>query len=337
MKRLLLIWWLFLPWMLAAQQWHTTLDVLRPAHRHWPADIHNLLIVNNTVPQPSAFGHSVTVDGNAAGNVEIDLQEASLRLLFALTETFDRSGLFDEVGLLERSQNTTGNFYRLSLLPQKRVAALCADYASDALLVCNRNVLFDAVESFPMEEGDYYALLTAYVAHAWTLQYPDGRETSYTQTDTLYWENIAYTREQALAGLPDRRTALLDMATYAGERFAAEFVPQWETVDRYFYENDHAEVQAGMYAFVRQRWEDAIAHWEKAYDDKDRKTKAYAAADIAVTFEIKGDLDKAVEWTQKAMDNFSKLKSADALQQKVNLAYYLQQLRIRRQEQQQLR
>lgn len=336
MKRFFLIWSVCVPIMLVAQQWHTTLDVLRPAKHRMPMDVHNLLVVNNTVQQPLAFGHSVKVDGYVAGNVEIDLEHVTRGMLFAVTAVFDDSGIFDNVGLLDISQNNTGTFYQLSVLPQEKVAALCQDYASDALLVCNRNLLLDVVESFPLEEGDYYALLTVYEKDAWVLQYPDGRNIHYIQTDTLYWEAYAYSREQALAGLPDRQTALTDMAKYVGERFATTFIPQWETVDRYLYENNNATIERGMWFFTRQRWDEAIAAWEKAYEDKDKKTSAYAAADIAVAFEILGNLDAALLWAEHSMNRFFQLKSADALQQKVNMTYYMQQLRIRKQEQTQL-
>ncbi|MCM1034869.1 MAG: DUF6340 family protein [Paludibacter sp.] len=336
MKRYLSIALLLCSLLLNAQQWHTTLDVLRPAERNFPQEIHSLLIVNNTIPQPMSFGHSVLTDGYAAGNVEINLQQATAYMLFAVTETLEQSDIFHNVGLLEISQNQTDNFYRTMPLSQEQIAALCNDYQSDALLVCNRNVLFDALESFPLEEGGFYASLAAYSTCAWTLYYQTAKTVDYVFTDTLYWEAQAYTREQALSELPDRQTALLDMAAYVGERFAAAFVPQWETVDRYFYENDNNLIKAGMQSFTRQRWAEAIRYWEEAYQNKDKQTKAYAAANIAVTSEIVGDLETAIQWAQRAIDTFGKLKSAYALQQKVNLNYYLQQLRIRRQEQQQL-
>lgn len=322
---------LLLSQTIAAQQLHTTLDVLRPAQRQLPADINDLLIVNNIAVQPKEFGHANKRDDASAGMSEIDLGKAPLYLLFATTQTLEESDMLQSVSLLEHSQNK-GSFYMKHSLGRTEVDSLCQIYGTDAVLSCDQLVIYDVEESYFTDAYTYLAYLEAYQTTVWTLHYPDGRHQSYAYSDTLYWEHEDYTREAAVAGLPDRQTALLDMSAYIGERFAGSFVPYWETVDRYFYENDNRYIQQGWSAFVRKQWDMALQHWQEAYAEKDRLTQAYAAANIAGTYEIKGDMDTAISWVDNAIAAFSHLHSADAQQQKVNLSYYKQQLQQRQRD-----
>lgn len=319
-------------WLLAlnvnAQQWHTTLDVLRPAAQQLPDSINDLLIVNNIATQPDDFGHADKQDDQLTGKSNIDLRTAPLLLLAAATQVLDESGLFLSVSLLEHSQNK-GNYYQKYSLPQTAVDSLCRLYHTDAVLACDQLVVYDIKESYLTDSYTYLAYLEAYQSTQWTLYCQNGKTQRYQYADTLYWEHEEYSRNGAMQGLPDRRTALLDMSAYVGEQFANRFVPQWEQVDRYFYENDNQYIKQGLEAFVHQRWEQALSLWQQAYAEKDHLTQAYAAANIAGTYEITGGLQAALQWVDKAISAFDRLHSADAQQQKVNLTYYKRQLQQR--------
>lgn len=335
MRKYWIIVFLMVPALLLAEQWHTTLEVLRPQEQAFPTDIENLLVVNNVVAQPADFGHTTVSNGRTGANASVALNEAPLHLLFALTKTFEDENLFSSVSLLEKTQNT-GSFYRLSYLPTATIRQLCETYGADAALVCNRFLAVDKVESFETEQETVFAQLAVYQTQVWTLQYPDGRQEKFNRTDSLFWEGEGLNAAQALAQLPARQTALMDMCAYVGERFAHAFAPQWETVDRYFYASKNADITAGMQAVRRQDFDRAISFFETAYQGKNKKAKAYAAADLAVVYEILGDLNQALAYAQKAATAFAQLSSADAFQQRINLTCYQQALLTRIEEQKRL-
>ena len=313
----------------AQQQWYFSVDERYPAERTQLQGKQRILVVNNALTQPQDFGHSTILDGENKGNVEIDLSRSLLYCLFATTQSMESTGEFNAVELMDISQNHSTNYYSRTSLTFSQAERLCADYQADALLTLNQLVLYDVVESFPTDEGTYYAYLQAYAQSHWTIHYAgQTREATFTQADTLLWEsNLHYNRTQSLNDLPSRQEALLYLARELGNRIGNSFAPSWQTTRRYIY--DLPDLQAGLDAFRLQRWNSAINQWLTIVDSKDKKAAACAAANIAIAYEMLGDYASACDYAQRASRLFGAWKTAYGRQQQVNIRYYLAQLQDR--------
>ena len=313
----------------AQQQWYFSVDERYPAERTQLQDKQRILVVNNALTQPQDFGHSTILDGENKGNVEIDLSRSVLYCLFAATQSMESIGEFNAVELMDISQNHSTNYYSRTPLTFSQAERLCTDYQADALLTLNQLVLYDIVESFPTDEGAYYAYLQAYAQSHWTIHYAgQTREATFTQADTLLWESqLHYTRAQSLSDLPSRQEALLYLARELGNRMGSSFAPSWQTTRRYIYELP--DLQAGLDAFRLQRWNSAINQWITIVDSKDKKAAACAAANIAIAYEMLGDYASACDYAQRASRLFGAWKTAYGRQQQVNIRYYLAQLQAR--------
>ena len=313
----------------AQQQWYFSVDERYPAVRSDLRATPRVMVVNNALVQPQDFGHTTIVDGDSQSNIEVDLSRSILYTLFSTTQTLETSGEFDAVELMDISQNPSTNYYTRTPLSYASAEQLCADYQVDALLVLNQLVLYDVIESFPTEDGTYYAYLQAYAQSHWTIHYAGQlRERTFTQADTLLWEsNTFYTRAQSLSHLPSRQEALLYLAQELGNRVGGSFAPSWQTTRRYIYELD--ELQSGLDAFRYQRWQDAIRQWLLPFDGKDKKAAACAAANIAIAYEMLGDYASACDYAQRAIRLFGAWKTAYGRQQQANIRYYLAQLQAR--------
>ena len=313
----------------AQQQWYFSVDERYPAERQQLQGKQRILVVNNALTQPQDFGHSTILDGENKGNVEIDLSRSVLYCLFATTQSMESTGEFDAVELMDISQNHSTNYYTRTPLTFSQAERLCTDYQADALLTLNQLVLYDIVESFPTDEGTYYAYLQAYAQSHWTIHYAgQTREVTFTQADTLLWESqLHYNRTQSLSDLPSRQEALLYLARELGNRIGSSFAPSWQTTRRYIYELP--DLQAGLNAFRLQRWNSAINQWLTIVDSKDKKAAACAAANIAIAYEMLGDYASACDYAQRASRLFGAWKTAYGRQQQVNIRYYLAQLQTR--------
>ena len=313
----------------AQQQWYFSVDERYPAERQQLQGKQRILVVNNALTQPQDFGHSTILDGENKGNVEIDLSRSVLYCLYATTQSMESTGEFDAVELMDISQNHSTNYYSRTPLTFSQAERLCADYQADALLTLNQLVLYDIVESFPTDEGTYYAYLQAYAQSHWTIHYAgQTREATFTQADTLLWESqLHYNRTQSLSDLPSRQEALLYLARELGNRMGSSFAPSWQTTRRYIYELP--DLQAGLDAFRLQRWNSAINQWLTIVDSKDKKAAACAAANIAIAYEMLGDYASACDYAQRASRLFGAWKTAYGRQQQVNIRYYLAQLQAR--------
>lgn len=313
----------------AQQQWYFSVDERYPAERTQLQGKQRILVVNNALTQPQDFGHSTILDGENKGNVEIDLSRSVLYCLFATTQSMESIGEFNAVELMDISQNHSTNYYSRTPLTFSQAERLCADYQADALLTLNQLVLYDVVESFPTDEGTYYAYLQAYAQSHWTIHYAgQTREATFTQADTLLWESqLHYTRAQSLSDLPSRQEALLYLARELGNRIGSSFAPSWQTTRRYIYELP--DLQAGLDAFRLQRWNSAINKWVTIVDSKDKKAAACAAANIAIAYEMLGDYASACDYAQLSSRLFGAWKTAYGRQQQANIRYYLAQLQAR--------
>ena len=313
----------------AQQQWYFSVDERYPAERQQLQGKQCILVVNNALTQPQDFGHSTILDGENTGNVEIDLSRSVLYCLFATTQSMESAGEFNTVELMDISQNHSTNYYTRTPLTFSQAERLCADYQADALLTLNQLVLYDIVESFPTDEGTYYAYLQAYAQSHWTIHYAgQTREVTFTQADTLLWESqLHYNRTQSFSDLPSRQEALLYLARELGNRMGSSFAPSWQTTRRYIYELP--DLQAGLDAFRLQRWNSAINQWLTIVDSKDKKAAACAAANIAIAYEMLGDYASACDYAQCASRLFGAWKTAYGRQQQVNIRYYLAQLQAR--------
>ena len=313
----------------AQQQCYFSVDERYPAKRTELKDKQRILVVNNALTQPNDFGHTTMIDGESHNNVEVDLSRSVLYCLFATTQSMESTGEFEAVELMDISQNHSTNYYSRTPLTFSQAERLCTDYQADALLTLNQLVLYDIVESFPTDEGTYYAYLQAYAQSHWTIHYAgQPREVTFTQADTLLWESrLYYIRAQSLSDLPSRQEALLYLARELGNRIGSSFSPSWQTTRRYIY--DLPNLQAGLDAFRLQRWNSAINQWLTMVDSKDKKAAACAAANIAIAYEMLGDYASACDYAQRANRLFGAWKTAYGRQQQVNIRYYLAQLQAR--------
>ena len=313
----------------AQQQWYFSVDERYPAERTQLQGKQRILVVNNSLKQPNNFGHTTMIDGESRGNIEVDLSRSVLYCLFATTQSMESTGEFNAVELMDISQNHSTNYYSRTPLTFSQAERLCADYQADALLILNQLVLYDVVESFPTDEGTYYAYLQAYSQSHWTIHYAgQTREATFTQADTLLWESqLHYTRTQSLSDLPSRQEALLYLARELGNRMGSSFAPSWQTTRRYIYELP--DLQAGLDAFRLQRWNSSINQWITIVDSKDKKAAACAAANIAIAYEMLGDYASACDYAQRASRLFGAWKTAYGRQQQANIRYYLAQLQAR--------
>ena len=323
---------------LHAQQWYFWIDEWQPAERVALKDAQDVLLVNNTIVQPADFGHSIVVDGNEVAHEHISLDDAALHCIFAATQAMDERMEFTRVEMQEKSQNISTNYYVRNTLSNQKMQQLCREYQVDALLILNQLVLYNVLESFSSEDGSsYYAYLQAYAQSHWTVYRTNtNRSYSFAVADTLLWESDwQYTRTSALSQLPSRNEALLYLAREVGINAAASLMPQWVPAKRYLYQQDNANLQAGLTSFRYQRWQEAITYWllvvnDEAKSNDNKKAAACAAANIAIAYEMLGDYDSACDYAQRAISLFGAWKTAYGRQQQVNIRYYLEQLRARK-------
>jgi len=278
---------------------YTSLDVLRPAKVAFNPNANNLLIVNNAVVQPVEYGHTTQLINTKPKKVLVSADSLGIFCISSLTEEMQSKAFFLNVNFLLETINNSGDFNTNQLLTSEKVKQLCLENNSNVVLsLDNIKVYDDLSEYFDSQQNSFLASLEVKVETDWSVHYINSSKlTSVQFVDTVYWEAESYKRKNTMSQLPLRYDALIDAAITAGKKSIDRFVPRWEKVDRYFYNPGNKLMREAMDSVYVKNWKSAIDLWVSAYDSsKSKRIKSQAANNIAIAYEIIGDIDKAFEY-----------------------------------------
>jgi len=313
---------------------YTTLDVLRPAKVAFAPDANDLLIVNNTVKQPAEYGHKTELLNQTPKNVLIKTDSMSIFCLGALAEDLEGKDFFASVQMIPNSINTGTEFFRSNGLPDETVKELCrAKHVNVILSLDKMKVNDNLTEDYMTEISAYFSTLELKFETSWSIHYLNKSEVTSVQfTDTVFWESGSYNRKKAMNDLPDRNDALVDGALNVGHKTVNRFVPYWDKVDRYFFNPGRKLMRQGMDSVYVKNWKSAIGLWETELNKTDNVwIQAQAANNIAIGYEISGDLDKALEYASKAYYYIGKMPIVN-YESFVRLSDYMNELTQRKNE-----
>ena len=319
---------------LSAEKYYISIDVLRPGDITFASSVAHLLLVNNTVQQPSGFGHSLNVEGQ---NTLVEQRTDSMPLfaLASMQEELQMIGFFSSVQWIDETQNRDGSFYAISRLTSQEVDSLCRTYGADAVLALNRIAVTDQITcQYSEYSSSWTTALDVTSLASWSLHYPNSQAVvNKHYADSLYWQTEDFDLQNSYLQLPDRGDAEVDLALLVGEKTVKRMLPAWQRTERFFYTNQNKRIIQGMDSIPYQKWDAALTIWNTLHEDASKLTQAYAAANVAVIYELKGDYDSAIKWVEKACNvakaSWNYQLNGSFLEEQQS---YLQQLRQRRRD-----
>ena len=296
---------------------YTSIDVLKPAKVTFDPQKNNLLLVNNTIEQPENYGHKNKYLDNKIKNLDCKTDSLPLFCLSVINDAISTIGFFNDVNLEINSVNHSSDFFNVQVLSTENVNKLSEKYKANVILSLDRLKVNDLLTEYYSDEyNTYYATLAARFETQWSLHYPGSSQYgSITFRDTLYWDGESRSRQKALSQLPDRAAALFDGAVYVGNTTVKRFIPQWEKTDRFFFSTSNKSMKQGFDSLVYKNWKSAISIWDAALPKSKLRTQALLSYNIAVVYEILGDIDSAISYAQRSVQCFEQM-------QIVNYSYY---------------
>ena len=136
-----------------------------------------------------------------------------------------------------------------------------------------------------------------------------------TMIDTVVWhgydEQGNYERNYKA---PPRISALKIASAMAGENYSKRFYASWQTVDRLYSIPPLPDFSDAAFYFEDGKWDTAIGLWKKYADDRNGKMAINARYNIALAYEIKDEIDLALQWIKAARDLAVKTRSKEELQ-----------------------
>ena len=115
------------------------------------------------------------------------------------------------------------------------------------------------------------------------------------------WEFEGTSEQEAIDALPAQSETVRNIGGQAGDYYGRLIAPSYITVSRPFFVRGDSRLKSQKNRVKAGAWQPAEAAWVELWESNAKdKVKARAAHNIAVSQEVGGNLDSAVEWAREA-------------------------------------
>ena len=294
------------------------LSVTQPAPVTVPADIKKIAIINRSEMNKQNGVIDVVDKVFSLEGKELD-KEGSASSVTGLKEAFLKYDRFTDVILQENSiRNNVGPGIFPSPIVWDDVTKLCNILNVDAIFVLE---LFDtdskiSYTSSPVTKNTPLGKITVleHTAHmatrikmGWRLYDPAGKDIldEYPYETTLNFYGKGVNPAAAAAALISRKDAVKQTASQAGSEYALRIFPYSLRVARDYYVKGTDNFAIAKRKAQTGNWDGAAVHWKQETNNPDGKIAGRACYNMAIINEINGDLTGAIQWAQKAYEQYN--------------------------------
>jgi len=294
-----------------------------------PDHIQSLLLVNRIPSGSLSDNHTDTLQSifyRENYNLDTTLIEmASVdTILYALGELLFESGRFDylipEGRFLNKDNQGTD-----SLMTGEEVISLCRKFNTDAILSLEHlnnsiSCSLDRESYYDSDAGGFRRLYKGklqiiYDAH-FRIYDPAGMSESKNRvlTDTIIWEYYDPVLRNVLKELPPVKEALIESGIYLANKLRSQIAPEWVQGTRKIFSRPSGILGMPMKYVDENDWKPAMEIWEEmANGQNSRSMRSKAGFNLAVGYELEGNLGQAIRWGIKSYETMFRQVTFDYL------------------------
>ena len=206
-------------------------------------------------------------------------------------------------------------------LPWPRASAICNNagcqaivalesFDSDVVTTVNTRETTDMMDGEEKIVLVYEAIRDTTVHTSWRVYDVENKvivDELHDDLRTATQTSEADSEDNALSSLPSNNEVVQLSAYASGEAYGRRIAPNYIFVSRDFYGTGGPTMKAARKLALSSQWSEAAATWRTVFQQAtDPKLKAKAAYNIALSHEVRGDLDKAMTWQGKAARHWSR-------------------------------
>jgi hypothetical protein len=294
------------------------ISVLKPAPVTVPAYIKNVGVVNrSTIATQNkvldAIDKVFTMEG---ANLDKAGAEASIG---GLTDMLLKNNRFTNVNALNQvalSSNVPGLFP--SPLAWDTITKICTENKVDALFVLE---IFDTDSKISYAATpvtiktpignvpgiEHQASMLTLVKTGWRIYDPAGRNIldEYPIARDITFSGKGINPVAAAGALLDRKEAVKEVSNKVGQDYAYRIIPYWIRVTRDYYVKGTDNFKIAKRKAQTGNWNGAAELWKKETNNPNSSIAGRACYNMAIICEINGELDLAIQWSQKAYENYN--------------------------------
>lgn len=307
------------------------IEIPTPAEKSLPTAIQSLTIVTQTVDEKFTDLEAdslQTIFYEQRFNYDTVIYDRQMAdtTLKVVGELLFESGRYDYVIPENRFLEPFNNSFSGLTMPWDTVKNLTETYETDAVLSLDHlkaRVITDYGNEtyFDAFNDGFYSAAQAQmkvVYEALFRVYDPVEEKiamSETMRDTLIWEDA----DASARNLFSRFTPVKQALTEAGIAIALELSEKvaviWRTEQRVYFNKGNDNFNQASQLINNGNWQAAIALWKETAENSNSKSlKSKALFNIAVGYEMLGNVDEAISWALKSYDTMYRQATYDYLQ-----------------------
>lgn len=285
---------------------------LQPAAIDIPGSVHHMVLVDNSAMKDQTAD---ILEGGLTGEGIGQDGEATLQLIEGIREVLSHSDRY----VLSKETKRYGQNKLLENIPQPMnsslVKLLAKRHNADAVFSIDKfdsdfiitNAKVDKKDDETEAEYKKHAYQARGVAtvKAYIRVY-DGESADIIDemklSDAFEWSAFGSSVDAAVRALMNKQRAVNEVAYKAGLKYGKRIAPSTIYASRKYYSgpNKFYYLASGARRAEVNDWEGAIEDWKKQIDEGDRRAHGKAAYNIAIAYEVLGELEMAISWAQKA-------------------------------------
>ncbi len=306
------------------------IDVYKPGVIDVPPEVENIALIyrnfkytNDTLQHYFKDGHQLKKANGDPENLDSVLVNFCLKELASNLidkKVCKRVNIFPEVFNLHYGP-------KLPSLSFGLIDKLTAESETDLVISLETFSYFYSEYQTDMNVPKSKEVVTASV---WAVYDPEAKKTIERKTliDTLYWnpydEKGNYVKN---SNLPPRLAALKIASQMAGENYSKRFTASWVQVKRMYSIPPLPDFDAAEKYLIKGEWDNAILLWKRYAADKNGKMAINARYNLALAYEMKDDLESAIQWLAAARQIAADYRSREDLRRIDTYQKVLQQRR----------
>lgn len=154
------------------------------------------------------------------------------------------------------------------------------------------------------DDGNYSPLATVVTTNIWSVY--DAKKQKvvdrYAQIDTLYWDGTDDSGKFKKNLIPEKNAAIPLAAGIVGENYSKRILPGWSLVYRDIMTCKKPDLKKAAELASKNKWDEAAGVWEKYVESKNSRNRIIALYNLAISNEMSGNVEKALELTAKAAE-----------------------------------
>jgi hypothetical protein len=302
-----------------------SLTVLQPAQFKVPDHIAKIAVIDRSKP---SNGWLNVLEGLFTGEAIGQDRRSREEAVRGLTDALQRTPRFRVIATGVEMSGSKAGVNLPAPLPWAEIEKICGDYSADAVV---------AIESFDSDNNtstrtrqskkknkdgttttrtDYVANMRTAVRMGWRFYDPTSKTIfdEVVTDDFLEDQHTGSTERSAVSGLPSQVSVTRKVAFIVGQEYGMRIAPVYVSIKRQYYTKakgfSEQTAQANRFAQA-DNWDRAAEIWKKieATATDNPKAAGRAAYNMAVVAEVKGNLDLALVWAEKAWTQYGNKKA----------------------------